>query len=164
MLFFLPLSPSTYPQFSLMLDHGETLQMYFLRTAVCSPPAALIVSFLFSLLHFLVLMVLIILCSAGLLTSVCDVPLHVNIFSMFASSLMHIPAQRFSLSEQGSVLCEATSGCVFLNIESWMGTGLWRVGYIERRSEWSFSFVALLSWKTLFWCPCQTVMLPSSTS
>lgn len=113
----LPLSlASSYPQSSLMPDHGETLWN-------CSSQNCRI--FFFSLLYFCF--------SSGiflyftfcwfLVAVVCETPLHV---SMFTGSLMHIPAQRFGFS-----------AVQMLNIRS-----VWRFSWIVR---FNGNFIAMKS-------------------
>lgn len=110
-----PLSPASYPQSSLTLDHGETLQNYFHQK--CSLfPLQLQVSFIVSSL-FAVVSVFFLFCwfTPGfslLFAVVCDVSLHVDILPMFTSLLMHILAQRFGVFEIMSALLDSIWGFI----------------------------------------------------
>lgn len=98
----LPLSlVSSYPQSSLMPDHGETLWHCYPQKQLLFISPLWTVSFWSSLLHFSLSLVFsfvlyLLLVSVAV---VCEPPLHVHTFPMITGSLMHIPAQRFGLSE-----------------------------------------------------------------
>lgn len=119
--YFSPLSlASSYPQSSLMPDHGETLWNCFSELP----------NILFSLLHvflfFFSLVFSFILHSADFRLLLCVKLL--CMFPMFTGSLMHIPAQRFALVR---LRCSTWAG--LLTFWGLMGTlWLWRSGYGDK--------------------------------